>query len=99
MLHVFTRREPRPLPRNVIRMPRSARRSPVADYLRFQALVTAWGGDADRWLRHLREKGDLDTADLRFLRWVRGKVRRDPRFLEEVRRMVETTPLWSAVGT
>ena len=93
-IHVFTRRErAEPLPRNVVPMPRG-RRSAVADFLRFQALVNAWGGDVDRWLRHLQEKGDFDPADLRFARWLRGKLRRDPRFLDDIRRMVAATPLW-----
>lgn len=92
-IHVFTRREPKPLPENVVRMPRG-RRSAVADFLRFQALVHAWDGDVDRWVRHLQEKGDFDPADLRFARWLRGKLRRDPRFLDDIRRMVAATPLW-----
>jgi hypothetical protein len=94
-LHVFTRRESlQHAPTNVVAMP-CGRRSAVADYLRFQALVGAWGGDVDRWLRHLIDKGDFESADVRFVRWIRGKARRDPKFLDDIRRMVATTPLWS----
>jgi hypothetical protein len=97
ILHVFTRRESRRwLPTNVVPMP-SGRRSPVADYLRFQALVSAWGGDVDRWLRNLQAKGDFEASDVRFARWLRGKLRRDPRFIDDIRRMVTATPLWPEI--
>jgi hypothetical protein len=69
--------------------------SVVAEFLRFHVLVRVYDGDADAWLAHLRERGD-DGAEVRFARWIRARLRRDPALLGEIRRMVDATPFWFA---
>jgi hypothetical protein len=82
-------------PGNVVVLP-AGRRSATADFLRYHVLVRVFDGDADRWLDHLLEQGDFADEDIRFVRWIRGRLRRDPELMEDIRRMVERTPLWSA---
>jgi hypothetical protein len=79
---------------NVIRMP-SADPSIVAEFLRFHVLVRVFDGDPDAWLAQLRDQGD-DGADMRFVRWIRSRLRQDPTLLSEIRRMVDATPFWRA---
>jgi hypothetical protein len=85
---------------NVVRMP-AGDGSPVAEFLRFHVLVRVFDGDADAWLAQLRERGDdgpHDGPDIRFVRWIRSRLRQDPALLGEIRRMVDATPFWHAAG-
>jgi hypothetical protein len=79
---------------NVVAMPMSDG-SIVAEFLRFHVLVRVFDGDPDAWLAQLRQRGD-DNADLRFVRWIRSRLRQDPALLGEIRRMVDATPFWRA---
>jgi hypothetical protein len=69
--------------------------SVVAEFLRFHVLVRVYDGDPDAWLAELRERGD-EGADVRFVRWIRARLRKDPTLLGEIRRMVDATPFWRA---
>jgi len=97
VLHAYTRpaRLRGARPSNVVALP-AGRESATADFLRYQVLVRVFNGDADRWLDHLRRQGDFADEDIRFVRWIRGRLRRDPELMEDIRRMVERTPLWRA---
>jgi hypothetical protein len=79
---------------NVVRMP-PADDSVVAEFLRFHVLVRVYDGDPDAWLAQLRERGD-DGGDVRFVRWIRSRLRQNPALLAEIRRMVDATPFWRA---
>ena len=79
---------------NVVPMPLGDG-SVVAEFLRFHVLVRVYDGDPDAWLAQLRERGD-DSADVRFVRWIRSRLRQDPSLLGEIRRMVDATPFWRA---
>lgn len=81
---------------NVVPMPRGDD-SVVAEFLRYHVLVRVFGGDADAWLAHLRLRGDAG-GNLRFVHWVRRRLRDDPSFLATVRRMVEATPFRLSAG-
>lgn len=72
-------------------------RSVVTDFLRFHVFVRVFDGNADRWLASLQEREDSQerSADIRFVRWLRGRLRRDPSLLPTIRHMVEETPFWS----
>ena len=96
-LHAYTRLDGQHgvvLP-NVVGMP-APRPSGTADFLRYQVLVRIFDGDVDRWLDHLRRQGDFPDEDIRFVRWIRGRLRREPQLMNDIRRMVERTPLWQA---
>ena len=97
VLHAYTRSAPLRGARasNVVALP-AGRVSATADFLRYQVLVRVFDGDADRWLDHLRQQGDFADEDIRFVRWIRGRLRRDPELMDDIRRMVERTPLWRA---
>ena len=97
---VFTRavlRKSRRRAKNVVAMP-TGDQSIVAQFIRYHVLVRVFGGDPDAWLAHLRAHGDGDQADLRFVRWVRARMRKDPALLNAIRRMVDATPFWRAAG-
>ncbi|MFL6247310.1 MAG: hypothetical protein ACJ74H_14860 [Thermoanaerobaculia bacterium] len=79
---------------NVVPMPLGDG-SVVAEFLRFHVLVRVYDGDPDAWLAQLRERGD-HSADVRFVRWIRSRLRQDPSLLGEIRRMVDATPFWRA---
>ena len=79
---------------NVVKMP-AGDGSAVAEFLRFHVLVRVFDGDPDAWLAKLRED---DSADVRFLRWIRSRLRQDPALISEIRRMVDATPFWRAAG-
>lgn len=81
---------------NVVLMP-LADATAVTDFLRYHVLVRVFDGDPDAWLAQLEEKQG-DAGDIRFARAVRARLRRDPRLLEAIRRMVDTTPFWCAAG-
>ena len=97
VLHAYTRLDGlrRAVFANVVALP-AGRVSATADFLRFQVLVRVFDGDADRWLDHLRRQGDFAEEDIRFVRWIRGRLRREPELMNDIRRMVERTPLWQA---
>lgn len=97
ILHAYTRsaRLRGARPANVVALP-AGRASATGDFLRYQVLVRVFDGDADRWLDHLRAQGDFADEDIRFVRWIRGRLRRDPELMDDIRRMVERTPLWRA---
>jgi hypothetical protein len=80
---------------NVLRMP-AGRQSPMADLLRYHVLVRVYDGDADRWIEQLKEEqGAACESDMRFARWVRTRLRRDPALLDRIRAAVERrTVFW-----
>ena len=83
--------------KNVVAMP-CGDQSIVAQFLRFHVLVRVFGGDPDAWLADIRARGSADQGDLRFLRWVRSRLRQDPALLAAIRRMVDATPFWRVAG-
>jgi hypothetical protein len=87
---------PPPAPANVIPMP-TGDRSTIEQFLLLHALVRRFDGDADAWLDDLRARG-IGEGDLRFVRSMRSRLRRDPRLLEAIRRMVDATPLRLSAG-
>lgn len=70
--------------------------SQVAQFLRYHVLIRVYDGDADAWIAQLQQRGG-DEGDIRFARWVRSRMRRDPGMLVAIRRMVDATPFWRAV--
>ena len=96
---IFTRASSRKRVRmfaNVVKMP-AAEPSVIAEFLRFHVLVRVFNGDPDAWLAKLRECDD-EGADVRFVRWIRSRLRQDPALIAEIRRMVDATPFWRAAG-
>jgi hypothetical protein len=96
---IFTRTASRKRMRtfsNVVKMP-AGDPSVIAEFLRFHVLVRVFNGDPDAWLAKLREHDD-DGADVRFVRWIRSRLRQDPALISEIRRMVDATPFWRAAG-
>ena len=55
--------------------------SVVAEFLRYHVLVRVFDGDPDAWLAQLRERGG-DDGDVRFVRWIRSRLRQDPSLLD-----------------
>lgn len=93
----FVRRKVRRRPpANVIRMP-ARDDSAIADFLRYYVLVHVWNGDPDAWLAHLASRRDVD-GDVRFARWVRTRLRKDPMLMVSIRRMVDAVPLVMGAG-
>lgn len=86
VLHAYTTRD------NVVTMPAGGG-SPIADLYRYHAFVDRFECDPDAWLAHLLDRGRGSSADARLARWVRSRMRRDPRFVEEIRRLVAETPM------
>jgi hypothetical protein len=37
-----------------------------------------------------------DDGDVRFVRWIRSRLRQDPALIVSIRRMVDATPFWRA---
>lgn len=96
---VFTRavvRKPRRRDKNVVAMP-AGDHSVIAQFIRYHVLVRVFDGNPDAWLAHIRARGG-DPADLRFVRWVRARLRKDPALLTTIREMVDATPFWRAAG-
>lgn len=81
---------------NVVTMPVNGG-STIEQFLWLHALVRRFDGDADAWLDDLRARG-VSERDLRFVRAMRSRLRRDPAFLEEIRRMVDATPIRLSAG-
>ncbi len=79
---------------NVVLMP-TGDHSVVAEFLRYHVLVRVFDGDPDAWLAHLGRGGN-DGGDLRFVRWIRSRLRQDPSLLITIRKMVDATPFWRA---
>jgi hypothetical protein len=80
---------------NVVTMPAGAR-SPIEDYLRYQVLVRVYDGDADRWIEELKRRpGPEFESDIRFARWIRTCLRRDPKLIDVIRAAVERAPIWN----
>jgi hypothetical protein len=75
-------------------MPPCVDTSIVAQFLRFHVFIRVFDGDADAWLTHIREHGGEE--DLRFVHWIRSRLRQDPMLLMSIRRMVDATPFWRA---
>jgi hypothetical protein len=90
------RRAPEPPRAKVIVMPLGDG-SVVGDFLRCQMLVRVFGGDPEAWLEALRRRSldDMSGADIRFVRWIRARLRYDPLLIAAIRRMVDALPLWS----
>jgi hypothetical protein len=74
--------------------------SAVGDFLRCHVLVRVFGGNPDAWLDELRKRStdDVCGADVRFVRWVRARLRYDPMLMAAIRRMVDSTPLWNSAS-
>ena len=77
---------------NVVWMP-TGDNSVVAEFLRYHVLIRVFDGNPDEWLAHLREGGG-EGGDLRFVRWIRSRLRQDPSLLSSIRKMVDATPFW-----
>jgi len=95
---IFTRavlRRRRRRDKNVVAMP-VGEQSVIAQFIRYHVLVRVFDGNPDAWLAHIRARGGGDQADLRFVRWVRSRLRQDPALLTAIRRMVDATPFWRA---
>ena len=71
--------------------------SVIAQFIRYHVLIRVYDGDADAWLARLREHGG-DEGDVRFVRWIRSRMRKDPSLMMSIRRMVDATPFWRAAG-
>ncbi|HYO77149.1 MAG TPA: hypothetical protein VE010_11855 [Thermoanaerobaculia bacterium] len=83
-----------PLPRNVVPMP-VGDDTVVAQFIRYHVLIRVFHGDPDAWLAQLLARGEAaDGGDLRFVRWIRSRLRHDPALLASIRRMVDATPFW-----
>jgi len=70
--------------------------STVAQFIRYHVLIRVYDGDPDAWLTQLQARGG-DEGDIRFARWVRSRMRKDPTLLVTIRRMVDATAFWQAV--
>jgi hypothetical protein len=87
-----------PKAQNVVLMPRGDS-SPIADFLRYHVLVRVFDGDADRWLDELEQRAAPEfESDIRFARWIRTRLRRDPALIERIRRAVERTPVFRTMN-
>lgn len=82
---------------NVVRMP-TGDHSVVGQFIRYHVLVRVYGGDPDAWLAQLRSRGADDAGDVRFVHWIRSRLRQDPMLIHTIRRMVESTPFWRAAA-
>ena len=73
----------------------------IGQFIRYHVLVRVFDGDADAWLAQLRARGVDDPdlgGDVRFVHWIRSRLRRDPGLLTAIRRMVDATPFWPVTG-
>ncbi len=89
------RRSAEPAAANVVRMPAGDGGSKVEEFIRYHVLVRVFHGDPDAWLEQLRVHGDAG-GDLRFVRWIRSRLRQDPALMMSIRAMVAATPFWLA---
>jgi hypothetical protein len=94
---LYTNAIPKRVPSNVVQMPAGDEDSDttVAQFLRYHVLVRVFHGDPDAWLAELQQRGsDADGGDVRFARWIRSRLRKDPALLASIERMVDATPFW-----
>ena len=91
---ILTERVERARRTNVVTMP-VGDSSIVADFLRYHVLVRVFDGDPEAWLEELRRRSqdDINGGDVRFIRWIRARLRTDPMLLTAIRRMVDSNPL------
>ena len=90
------RKRSRGAPANVVPIP-IGDGSMIESFLRYHVLVRLFDGNPDAWLAHLNaHPTEAAAGDLRFVRWIRTRLRADPSLLAEIRRMVDTTPFWCA---
>lgn len=82
---------------NVVRMP-TGDHSVVGQFIRYHVLVRVYDGDPDAWLAELRERGADAAGDIRFVHWIRSRMRHDPTLIYAIRRMVDATPFWRAAA-
>jgi hypothetical protein len=83
---------------NVVRMP-TGDHSIVGQFIRYHVLVRVYDGDPDAWLAQLRACDASDPhseGDIRFVHWIRSRLRQEPMLLASIRRMVDATPFWRA---
>ena len=93
---LYTAATRRRMPSNVVQMP-TGDDTTVASFLRYHVLIRVFHGDPDAWLAELQARGRAgDGGDLRFVRWIRSRLRQDPGLLAAIRRMVDATPFWRA---
>jgi hypothetical protein len=91
---LFTAPTRRRLPSNVVKMP-TGDDTTIAHFLRYHVLIRVFHGDPDAWLAELQARGRADDGgDLRFVRWIRSRLRQDPALLAAIRQMVDATPFW-----
>jgi hypothetical protein len=91
---LFTAATRKRIPSNVVRMP-TGDDTTVAQFLRYHVLIRVFHGDPEVWLADLQARGHAaDGGDLRFVRWIRSRLRQDPALLAAIRRMVDATPFW-----
>ena len=64
-------------PSNVVQMP-TGDGSVVAEFLRYHVLVRVFDGDPDAWLAQLCASAATTARDVRFVRWIRSRLRQDP---------------------
>ncbi|HEX7831843.1 MAG TPA: hypothetical protein VF787_19460 [Thermoanaerobaculia bacterium] len=93
------RKQKKRIARNVVRMP-AGDHSVVGQFIRYHVLVRVYDGDPDAWLAQLRERsGEAEIGgDIRFVHWIRSRLRQDPTLLASIRRMVDATPFWRAAA-
>lgn len=96
-IHAFTDDAEQQIVTNVVPMPRGGR-SPISDVYRYHVLMRVFGGDPDRWLEQLESSGRAASAEARFVRWVRRRLRRDPRLIESIRKLVDSVPIEYALA-
>lgn len=91
-----TRKRTKRVAENVVCMP-TGDNSVVGQFIRYHVLVRVYDGDPDAWLAQLRARGadGPDTGgDIRFVHWIRTRLRQDPTLLAAIRQMVDATPFW-----
>ena len=68
--------------------------TPLEHFIRYHVLIRVYDGDADAWLARLQSRGCRDGGEVRFVRWIRSRLRQDPTLLRSIRKMVDATPFW-----
>lgn len=93
-MEVMTETAHPPLRADIVSMPVGST-SIVADFLRCHVLMRVFGGDPEAWLAALRKRPDEEASggDVRFVRWLRARLRSDPMLLFAIRKMVDAAPL------
>lgn len=91
-VHAYTDHADEQTVTNVVPLPRGFR-SPISDIYRYHVLMRVFDGDADLWLEQLESCGRAAGAEGRFVRWVRRQLRRDPRLIDSIRKLVAEVPI------